>query len=178
MYTSKVFLNRNARLWTCYVTHATIREILFSERFVMQEIIFKRVHPDAVIPEYKTPGAAGFDIGLIEHVEIAPRSIVKVPTGLIVKTPSDHVLMIASRGSNAMKKGIGLPNSIGVIDSDFAGPEDEIFLILENLTQQPVQLQKGDRVAQGMFIPVTRGDFREVEEMPHPNRGGHGSTGR
>ena len=144
----------------------------------MEEIIFKRVHPDAVGPKYMTDGSAAFDIGLIEDLKIEPRAIIKVRTGLIIKSPKNHVLMIAPRGSNAMKKGICFPNSIGVIDADFCGPEDEIFLILENLTQAPVHLLKGDRVGQGMFIPVTRGDFREVDEMPHPNRGGHGSTGR
>ena len=71
-----------------------------------------------------------------------------------------------------------MANGIGIIDSDYAGPEDEIHLILQNITNKPVQLKKGDRVAQGMFLPITRATFEEVEEMPHKNRGGFGSTGQ
>lgn len=144
----------------------------------MTEIIFKRVHPDAAIPEYKTPGSAGFDFALIEDVEIPPAGIARARTGLVIKTPPHHALLIFSRSSNPLKKGIDLANSVGVVDSDYAGPEDEISLLLQNLTGETVQLQKGDRVAQGVFVPVTQGTFREVEEMPHENRGGLGSTGR
>lgn len=143
----------------------------------MSEIIFKRVHPNAQIPEYKTPGAAAFDFALVEDVEIAPRSMEKIRTGLIIKTPDDHVLVIASRSSNPVKKGVDMANSIGIIDSDYGGPGDEIFLVLMNLTDEPVKIPAGERIAQGMFLPVTRGQFKEVEEMTLPNRGGHGSTG-
>lgn len=144
----------------------------------MSEIIFKRIHENAQIPEYQTPGSVAFDLALVEDVTIAPRSMEKTRTGLVIKTPDDHALIIASRSSNPMKKGIDMANSIGVIDSDYGGPEDEIFLVLMNITDEPVELKAGDRVAQGMFVPITRGTFTEVDEMPHPNRGGHGSTGR
>lgn len=144
----------------------------------MKEIVFKRVHPDACIPEYKTTGAAGFDIALIEDVEIPPLSIKLVRTGLVIKTPEGHALIIAARGSSPVKKGVNMANSIGVVDEDYSGPDDEIFLPLRNIRQESVTLKKGDRVAQGMFIPVTRGHFTEIAEMPDPSRGGHGSTGR
>lgn len=144
----------------------------------MKEIVFKRVHKSAQVPEYKTPGSVAFDIALVDNVSIAPRSIEKVRTGLVIKTPDDHALIIASRSSNPMKKGINMANGIGIIDSDYGGPDDELFLVLMNITDEVVELKAGDRVAQGMFVPVTRGAFHEVEEMPHPNRGGHGSTGR
>jgi len=144
----------------------------------MVEIIFKRIHKDASVPEYQTPGSVAFDFCLVEDISIAPGAIAKTRTGLVIKTPDDHALLVISRSSNPVKKGIDLANSVGVVDSDYAGPSDELFLLLKNITNEEVTLKKGDRVAQGMFVPVTRGTMKEVEEMPHKNRGGHGSTGR
>jgi len=140
-------------------------------------IRYKKLHPGATAPEYKTVGAAAFDIALLEDVNLEARSFKKVRTGLVIETPKNHVLVLASRSSNPIKKGIDLANSIGIIDSDYCGWEDEIFLLLENITDQKVLLRAGDRIAQGMFIPVTVGDFEQVEEMSGKNRGGHGSTG-
>lgn len=141
-------------------------------------IQFKRNHPLAQIPEYKTSGAVAFDIALVEDLTIEPRAMVKTRIGLIINVPDDHALIIASRSSNPMKKGIDLANSIGIIDSDFCGPEDEIQLMISNLTDNVVELKAGDRVAQAMFVPITRAQFTEVDEMSAPSRGGLGSTGQ
>lgn len=139
---------------------------------------FKKVHPDAITPEYKTPGAAAFDLGLIEDVTIPPRNFVKIRTGLVVQTPEHHVLLIVSRSSNPEKKGVDLANSIGIIDSDYRGPSDEIHLLLENITDTAVRLAKGDRIAQGLIVPVPSVIMREVlDEITEANRGGFGTTG-
>ena len=71
-----------------------------------------------------------------------------------------------------------MANSIGVIDSDYRGNDDEIFLQLMNVTDKGVDLAAGDRVAQGMFLPVHQAEFTEVDNMPSENRGGWGSTGK
>ena len=89
---------------------------------------FQKIHPDAVTPEYKTAGAAGFDLALVDDATIPPRSFVKAHTGIIVQVPDGHFLLIASRGSNPGKKGITLANSIGVLDWDYRGPNDEVML--------------------------------------------------
>lgn len=142
----------------------------------MQLTILKR-HPDAVLPAYQTPGAAAFDLAIVEGVVIGARSIAKVRTGLVIQTPPGHVLVLASRSSNPMKKGIDLANSIGVIDSDYRGPEDEILLLLANVTDGEVRLSKGDRVAQGMILPVVRPEIVEIDHIDETNRGGFGTTG-
>ncbi|MBU4315317.1 deoxyuridine 5'-triphosphate nucleotidohydrolase [Patescibacteria group bacterium] len=142
------------------------------------EIQFKRNHPLAQIPEYKTHGAVAFDIAIVEDGNITPRQMTKFRTGLIIKVPSDHALIIASRSSNPIKKGIGLANSIGIIDSDYCGPDDELHLLISNITDADVALKAGDRVAQGLFIPITKPRFIEMDEMQAPNRGGFGTTGR
>lgn len=139
---------------------------------------FKKVHPDAVSPEYKTVGAAGFDIGLVEDVTIPPRTFVKVRTGLVIQVPDGHFLLIASRGSNPSKKGIDLANSVGILDWDFRGPTDEMMLFLENITDVEVRFAKGDRVAQGLILPVPPVVMEEItEEFGGESRGGFGSTG-
>lgn len=139
---------------------------------------YKKVHPNAVTPEYKTSGSVAFDFGLIDDVVIAPRSFAKVRTGLVIVVPDGHFLAIVSRSSNPVKKGIDLANSIGVIDTDYCGPEDEIFLVIENITDTDVRLAAGDRIAQGIILPVPRVTLTEVTgELTGKNRGGHGSTG-
>lgn len=147
----------------------------------MQEMLtvrYKKVHPNAVAPEYKTVGAAAFDFALVEDVVIPPRSFVKVRTGLVIQTPPQHVLLIVSRSSNPAKKGIDLANSVGVIDSDYRGPNDEIFLVIENLTDSEVRLAANDRIAQGMIVPVPTVQLAEITgEIAEADRGGHGSTG-
>lgn len=142
------------------------------------EIQFSRVHPNASIPEYKTDGAAAFDLALIEDVEIPARSFTKARTGLVISVPEGHALILASRSSNPQKKGITMANSIGIIDSDYCGPEDEIHLLLENITDETVSLKAGDRVVQGMIIAAPQHTFTEVEKMTGKSRGGFGTTGQ
>jgi len=141
------------------------------------KIQIKRVHKNAVIPSYQTPGSAGFDFHLVEDIIIAPRAIAKVPTGLVINVPDKHVLLIPSRSSSPLRKGVTVANAIGVVDSDYCGPNDEIFLLILNLTDEPVELEIGDRLAQGLIVPVLQAEIKEVEEMPGTDRGGHGSTG-
>lgn len=139
---------------------------------------YKKLHPNAVAPEYKTPGAAAFDFGLIEDVVIPPRSFVRVRTGLVIQTPEQHVLLIVSRSSNPSKKGIDLANSIGIIDSDYRGPNDEISLMLENITDTEVRLAAGERVAQGLIVPVPQVTLEEISgDIVEADRGGFGTTG-
>lgn len=142
------------------------------------KIKFRRIHPNAVIPEYKTPGSVAFDLALIEDVAIEPHTFVKTRTGIVVEVPEGYALILASRSSNAPKKGINMANSIGVIDQDYCGPEDEIHLLLQNITNEPVCLHAGDRVAQGMIVPIARATFEEVDELAQESRGGFGTTGR
>lgn len=144
----------------------------------MLPIRIKRLDPRATLPSYQTPGSAAFDLSLIEDVEIAPRSFTKVRTGLVIQIPEHHVLQIAARSSSPVKKGLTMANGIGIIDSDYCGPEDEIFLLLENLRDEPIFLQAGDRVCQALVVPVLQGIIEEVQELTGPSRGGHGSTGR
>lgn len=141
------------------------------------EIAFRRLTPDVPLPEYKTPGAAAFDLAVIEDGIIAPGERKLFRTGLVVKVPSGHVLLLMPRSSNA-KKGIQLANGVGVIDEDYCGPEDELRLFLFNIGSEPYFLEKGERIAQGLFVPIAKGSFTEpIDWNVEKNRGGFGTTG-
>lgn len=141
------------------------------------EIKIKKLHPQAIIPEYKTAGAAGFDFSLIEDITIPARSTAKVPTGLVIAVPENYVLLVFSRSSGPLKTGTTMANGAGVLDSDYCGPNDEIFCLVENITDSPITLTVGQRVAQGIIVPVIQAKFIEGE-MTAPDRGGLGSTGK
>lgn len=141
------------------------------------QIKIKRLDKSLPLPEYKTVGSAAFDFYARDPASILPKSLARIPSGLIIETPPGHVLIISARSSLAQKKGLMLANGIGVVDSDYCGPNDEISLSMYNFTDQEVMVEKGERLAQGMFIKVERGVWEEVEEVVNKDRGGFGSTG-
>ncbi len=137
----------------------------------------KRLFEDISLPEYHTSESAAFDLATAESAEIGPGEIKKLRTGLIIEAPEGHFLLIASRSSLGLKKGLKLVNGIGVVDRDFAGPNDEICLLVHNFTKQPVSVEKGDRLAQGIFVKIDQVEWEEVEGIRDTDRGGYGSTG-
>ncbi len=138
----------------------------------------KRLSQSIPMPQYHTPGSAAFDLASSIDTIINPKEIQLIPTGLIIQAPTGHMLMLSSRSSLIKKKGLMLGNGIGIIDEDYCGPQDEIKIQLINVTDIPAEIKKGDRLAQGTFVPVTRGKFLEVETMEKADsRGGFGGTG-
>lgn len=136
-----------------------------------------KCHPDAVIPTYGSTGSCAFDISLIEDATIAPGEVVRLRTGLVIKVPEGHVLLILARSSLPRRHGLCVPHGLGTIDNDFCGPQDELLIQLLNFTNKPTSVKKGDRLVQGMFLPFAVGTFQEVQTLEHTNRGGFGSTG-
>jgi len=137
----------------------------------------KRLDPSVVLPAYHTKNSAAFDLSSFVDMAIEPGQVAKVPTGLVIAAPEGYFLLIADRSSLSSKKGLAMANGIGVIDPDYAGPHDEIHLLLHNFTKQVVVIKKGERLAQGIFLPVEQVQWEEVEEMKEGDRGGIGSTG-
>lgn len=140
------------------------------------EISFRRLVPEAVIPEYKTSGAVAFDIAVIEEKTLQPGERQLFRTGLVICVPPDHALLVFSRSSNA-KKGVRLSNSVGVIDQDYCGPNDELKAALHNFGSEPYTVQAGERVMQGLIVPIAKAQFIEVIDTQAPDRGGFGTTG-
>ncbi len=132
---------------------------------------------DVPLPKYHTTESAGFDIAASIDTTVAPGEVVKIPTGLVIEAPKGHFLLIAARSSLPLKKGLAMANGIGVVDPDYAGPNDEIHIIVYNFTSRPVEVKKGERLAQGIFLPVQQAVWEEVNHLRENDRGGIGSTG-
>lgn len=141
------------------------------------DIKIKRIDKSLPLPEYKTPGSIAFDMYSREEVKIAPKSLSLLPSNFIIKTPESHGLILSARSSLAKKKGLMLANGVGTIDRDYCGDNDEILISVYNFTDSEVLVEKGERVAQGMFIRIDQGAWQEVEKMEETDRGGFGSTG-
>jgi len=137
----------------------------------------KRLQADISLPEQATARSAGFDLAAASDVEIPARSIRLVGTGLVIAVPEGFFLGIFARSSTPLKRGLMVANGVGVIDADYCGPEDEIKIQVLNITDAPVKVARGDRLAQGIVLPCPRVEWNEVEEMVQPTRGGFGSTG-
>lgn len=141
------------------------------------QVKIKRVDQSLPLPEYHTPGAAAFDLYSRTDMVIAPKSIAKIPTNLIIKIPSGYLLAIVTRSSTAVKKGLSLLQGFGIIDQDYCGPEDEILYQVYNFTDNEVKVERGERVGQAAFLRVDQMQWEEVNEMTSPSRGGFGTTG-
>lgn len=144
----------------------------------MDVLISCTVADGAVLPEYKTAGAAGADVCALldEPVTLAPMQRALIPTGLSFAIPAGYEVQVRPRSGLAAKNGITCLNAPGTIDSDYRG---EVKVILINLGQEPFTVRNGDRIAQLVVAPVTTGDFRAVTELDVTARGngGFGSTG-
>ena len=129
------------------------------------------------LPGYGTSDAAGFDLASAHDVVVRPRQIALVRTGLVVEVPTGYFLGIFARSSTPLKRGLVVANGVGVIDPDYSGPNDEVMIQVLNVTDSDVRIQRGDRLAQGIVLPVPRVTWEEVTELREATRGGFGSTG-
>lgn len=133
----------------------------------------------AVIPEYKTAGAAGADVCalLSGSVTIKKGGRAMIGTGLFFSIPEGYEIQVRPRSGLAAKNGVTVLNTPGTIDSDYRG---ELKVILINLGDSDFVVNSGDRIAQIVVAPVTIGVFEKVSELDETERGtgGFGSTGR
>lgn len=137
----------------------------------------KRIDPSVPLPGYHTSESAGFDIAASEDMTVPAGAVAKIPTGLVIAAPKGHFLLIAARSSLPLKKGLMMANGIGVVDPDYAGPSDQVHIIVYNFTKEPVEVKKGERLAQGIFLKSEQAAWEEVDEIRKNDRGGIGSTG-
>jgi dUTP pyrophosphatase len=131
---------------------------------------------DLPLPDYATEGAAGMDVVSAEDLELAPGARHAVATGLALAIPPGFEIQVRPRSGLALKHGITVPNTPGTIDSDYRG---ELKVILINHGTESFSVRRGDRIAQLVLAPVTRGSWLEVDELGETARGegGFGSTG-
>ena len=140
------------------------------------KIKIKRLDKDLPLPRYETAGSVGFDFVCRETVAIKPHSLGLVPANVIVQTPPGYMLMVTLRSSTPRKRGLLIPHGVGVIDQDYCGEGDEIKIQVYNFSSDPVIVERGDRIAQGMFVRVDTAQWSEVDRIESETRGGFGST--
>ena len=132
----------------------------------------------AVVPSYKTEGAAGADVCALlkEPVTIQPGSFAMIPTGLFFEIPQGYEIQVRPRSGLAAKNGITVLNTPGTIDSDYRG---ELKIILINLGNSDFVVNNGERIAQIIVSPVTVAAFKLTDSLSDTERGekGFGSTG-
>jgi len=130
------------------------------------------------LPVYATEHAAGLDLraALEEPVVLKPFERALIPTGFVFEIPEGYEGQIRPRSGLALKKGVTLLNSPGTVDADYRG---EVKVLLINLGQEPVTIERGERIAQMIITPVVKAQVVEVEMVSTTARGegGFGSTG-
>jgi dUTP pyrophosphatase len=138
----------------------------------------KRVDPTLPMPKYETSGSVAFDLySRIDEV-INPKELKLIPANLIISAPPQgYFLMLASRSSLPLKKGLMVANGVGIFDHDYCGPEDEYRIQIYNFSDKPAEIKRGDRLAQLMLIKFEKSEIEEIHEITDASRGGFGSTG-
>ncbi|KTD61923.1 dUTP diphosphatase [Legionella spiritensis] len=147
---------------------------------IQLKILDPRVGSDIELPSYATPGSAGLDLRVCidEPMQIAPQETVLLPTGIAIYIADpDLAAVILPRSGLGHKHGIVLGNLVGLIDSDYQG---ELKISCWNRNQEHFTVHPGDRIAQLVFLPVTRAEFAIVDSFAESSRGegGFGSSGR
>jgi dUTP pyrophosphatase len=131
------------------------------------------------LPSYASTGAAGADLCSAERgpVVVAPGERAALATGLVLEIPEGYEAQVRPRSGLALQHGLTVANAPGTIDSDYRG---EVKVLLVNLGDQPVIVDRGERIAQLVLAPVTRATFEEAPSLADTDRGGggFGSTGR
>ncbi|PIR04421.1 MAG: dUTP diphosphatase [Candidatus Magasanikbacteria bacterium CG11_big_fil_rev_8_21_14_0_20_39_34] len=141
------------------------------------QVNIKRIDSSLPLPEYQTEGAVAFDMYSRIEAKIPPGKTALLPTNLIIETPPGYMLMLAARSSLAKKRGLKLANGVGIIDQDYCGDTDEIYIHMHNFSETLVKISPGDRLVQGMFVPIEKATWKEQTRMNKESRGGFGTTG-
>ncbi|WKN50214.1 dUTP diphosphatase [Nocardioides sp. Arc9.136] len=141
------------------------------------EIQVVRLDPGLPLPAYAHPGDAGADLLTTVDVVLAPGERALVPTGIALALPEGYVGLVHPRSGLAARHGVSIVNAPGTIDAGYRG---EVKVLLVNLDPtEPVELRRGDRVAQLVVQRFESAAFVEVDVLPNSERGtgGYGSTG-
>lgn len=137
----------------------------------------KRLDEGLPLPHYANPGDAGLDLYSAIDVEIAPQTRCLIPTGIAIALPDGYAGFVQPRSGLAIKQGLSIVNTPGLIDSGYRG---EIGVIALNTdSTNPVHIERGMRVAQLVILRVPSVELVEVAELDSTERsaGGFGSTG-
>ena len=143
----------------------------------MLNVNVKRLDPTVELPAYAYEGDAGLDLRANESVDIAPFERVLIPTGLAISIPDGYAGFVQPRSGMALKRGLTIANTPGLIDAHYRG---ELKVIAVNLdSQQTIHIERGERIAQLVIQQVPVVHLTDVDELDETDRGsgGFGSSG-
>jgi dUTP pyrophosphatase len=152
--------------------------LIKTEEMREMNVKIKKIHEDAILPTYATPGSACFDIYANSEGFVSSGNSATIRTGLAFEIPENHVMLVFSRSGHGFKNGVRLANCTGVIDSDYRG---ELMVKLSNNGGGGcLDIRCRDRIAQAMIIPYEQVSFELVDELSSTERGtgGFGSSGK
>ena len=141
------------------------------------EVLVQRLDPDLPLPSYAHPGDAGADLLTTVDVTLAPGERAMVPTGIAIALPTGFVALVHPRSGLAARHGLSIVNTPGTVDAGYRG-EIKVMLINHD-PREPIELRRGDRIAQLVIQRFERAAFVDVAGLPESVRGdgGYGSTG-
>ena len=140
----------------------------------IQHLSIQRVSKNAVLPTRAHFDDAGLDLYCLEDLLLDPAAGKVAKTGIAIALPKGHVGLVVDRSSLAKR---GLKTAGGVIDAGYRG---EIHILLWNISNEPIQLRSGERIAQLLILPIATPAVQEVSTLDETSRGlnGFGSTGK
>ena len=141
------------------------------------DVKIKLLTDTARVPTYATDGSAAFDIYADEGDWVSYGRYTKISTGISIEVPAGHVLKVYSRSGHGFNNGVRLVNCVGIIDSDYRG-EVMVGLACDS-SYDSLYIKQGDRIAQGIIMPVEKTNFIVADELSETVRGtnGFGSSG-
>ena len=140
-------------------------------------LLVQRLDPDLPLPQYAHDGDAGLDLHAATDLTLAPGERGVVGTGIAIAIPEGYVGLVPPRSGLALRVGLSLVNTPGIVDAGYRG---EVRLIVVNLDRETsIKIKRGERVAQLVITPVATVEVVEADELPSSSRGegGFGSTG-
>jgi dUTP pyrophosphatase len=142
------------------------------------QLLVQRLDPGLPLPRFAHPGDAGLDLHSADAVTLAAGERGVVGTGLAVAIPDGYVGLVTPRSGTAVRAGLSMVNTPGIVDSGYRG---EVRIVLINHDpSEPIAIERGDRVAQLVIVPVPTVEVVEAHALPESARGegGFGSSGR
>lgn len=141
------------------------------------QVSIKRLDPSVELPSYAYTGDAGLDLRANETVDIPPFERVLIPTGLAIALSEGYAGFVQPRSGMALKRGLSIANTPGLIDAHYRG---ELKVIAINLdAHEAIHIERGERIAQLVIQEVPTVQLVEVDELDETDRGagGFGSSG-
>lgn len=141
------------------------------------EVLITRIDKDLPLPSHAHEGDAGLDLFSAEDVSLKPGERALVATGIALAIPEGFAGYVQPRSGRAVKEGLGIVNTPGLIDSGYRG---EVRIATINLDlENPIHIRRGEKIAQLVILPVPKVTLREVADLPSSERGtgGFGSSG-